>query len=76
MTANATSKITDAVRGLAATVGATARQVSRRRMVATGAVMAVMVATALLVRLPTAVQMRDWATSVGPWFPLAFLAAH
>ena len=20
--------------------------------------------------------MRDWATSVGPWFPLAFLAAH
>ena len=27
-------------------------------------------------RLPTAVQLRDWATSVGPWFPLAFLAAH
>ena len=26
--------------------------------------------------LPTAVQLRDWATSVGPWFPLAFLAAH
>ena len=21
-------------------------------------------------------QLRDWATSVGPWFPLAFLAAH
>jgi uncharacterized membrane protein YdjX (TVP38/TMEM64 family) len=22
------------------------------------------------------VQLRDWATSVGPWFPLAFLGAH
>jgi uncharacterized membrane protein YdjX (TVP38/TMEM64 family) len=76
VTANATGKITDAVRGLTATVVATARQVSRRRMVATGAVMAIVVAVALLVRLPTAVQMRDWATSVGPWFPLAFLAAH
>ena len=74
--ANATGKITDAVRGLTATVGATVRQVSRRRMVATGAVMAAVVAVVLLVRLPTAVQMRDWATSVGPWFPLAFLAAH
>ena len=21
-------------------------------------------------------QLRDWATSLGPWFPLAFLAAH
>ncbi|WP_293218723.1 TVP38/TMEM64 family protein, partial [Mycolicibacterium sp.] len=30
----------------------------------------------LLVPLPTAVQMRDWATSLGPWFPLAFLGAH
>jgi uncharacterized membrane protein YdjX (TVP38/TMEM64 family) len=30
----------------------------------------------LLVPVPTAVQLRDWATSVGPWFPLAFLAAH
>src|ERR1700749_5282007 len=45
-------------------------------MVATGAVMAIAVAVALLVPLPTAVQMRDWANSVGPWFPVAFLAAH
>ena len=36
----------------------------------------ILVAVALLVPLPTAVQLRDWATSVGPWFPLAFLAAH
>ena len=76
VTANATGKTIDALRGLTAAVIATAGQVSRRRMVATGAVMAIVVAVALLVPLPTAVQMRDWATSVGPWFPLAFLAAH
>jgi uncharacterized membrane protein YdjX (TVP38/TMEM64 family) len=45
-------------------------------MVLTGAVMAILVAVALLVPLPSAVQLRDWATSVGPWFPLAFLATH
>jgi uncharacterized membrane protein YdjX (TVP38/TMEM64 family) len=76
VTADATSRITDALRGLAAAVVATTRQVSRRRMVVTGAVIAIMIAVALLVPLPTAVQMRDWATSLGPWFPLAFLAAH
>jgi uncharacterized membrane protein YdjX (TVP38/TMEM64 family) len=36
----------------------------------------ILVAIAVWVPLPTAVQLRDWATSVGPWFPLAFLAAH
>lgn len=36
----------------------------------------ILVAIAILVPLPTAVQLRDWATSAGPWFPLAFLAAH
>ena len=36
----------------------------------------ILVAIAAAVPLPTAVQLRDWATSVGPWFPLAFLAAH
>jgi uncharacterized membrane protein YdjX (TVP38/TMEM64 family) len=45
-------------------------------MVATALVVAVLVAVALLVPLPTAVQMRDWATSAGPWFPVVFLAAH
>jgi uncharacterized membrane protein YdjX (TVP38/TMEM64 family) len=76
VTAPTTSRITDALRGLAAAVVATTRQVSMPRMVVTGAVTAVLIAVALLVPLPTAVQMRDWATSVGPWFPLAFLAAH
>ena len=27
-------------------------------------------------RCPAPVQLRDWAESVGPWFPLAFLLAH
>ena len=76
VTAPATRRFADALRGLAAAVAATARQVSKRRIVVTGLVVAVLIAVALLVRLPTAVQMRDWATSVGPWFPLAFLAAH
>ncbi len=76
MTAHATSRITDALRGLTAAVVATTRQVPRRRMILTGAVIAILIAVALLVPLPTAVQMRDWATSLGPWFPLAFLAAH
>jgi uncharacterized membrane protein YdjX (TVP38/TMEM64 family) len=76
VTANANSRIADALRGLTAAVVATARQVSKRRMVVTGALIAGLIAVALLVPLPTAVQMRDWATSVGPWFPLAFLAAH
>ena len=36
----------------------------------------ILVAILLLVPRPGAMQLRDWATSVGPWFPLAFLAAH
>ena len=76
MTAPATSKTTNALRGLAAAVAATARQVPKPRMILTGGVMAILVAVALLVPLPSAVQLRDWAASMGPWFPLAFLAAH
>jgi uncharacterized membrane protein YdjX (TVP38/TMEM64 family) len=36
----------------------------------------ILVAVAIVVPMPTAVQLRDWATSVGPWFPLTFLVAH
>jgi uncharacterized membrane protein YdjX (TVP38/TMEM64 family) len=43
---------------------------------AISAVAVILVALALWVPLPTAVQLRDWATSVGPWFPLAFFVAH
>ncbi len=45
-------------------------------MIATVVGITVVVAMATWVPLPTPVQMRDWAESVGPWFPLAFLLAH
>ncbi len=40
------------------------------------AAIAALVAAALLVPLPSAVELRDWATSLGPWFPVTFLLAH
>ena len=55
---------------------ATASTVSTRRFNAILAAIVILIAVAVLVPLPTAVQLRDWATSVGPWFPVAFLAAH
>jgi uncharacterized membrane protein YdjX (TVP38/TMEM64 family) len=54
----------------------TAKQVPPRQMAAIAATIVILVAILLLVPRPGAVQLRDWATSVGPWFPLAFLAAH
>lgn len=57
-------------------ISATARQMSRTRLILTAVVAVAVVAVVLLVPMPTAVQMRDWAASVGPWFPLAFLCAH
>ncbi|WP_421840179.1 TVP38/TMEM64 family protein [Mycobacterium sp.] len=76
MTAPAIDKTTYPLRGIAAAGVAMARQASRPR--AFGAVVGItaLAAVALLVDLPTAVQLRDWATSVGPWFPLAFLLVH
>jgi uncharacterized membrane protein YdjX (TVP38/TMEM64 family) len=40
------------------------------------AAVVILVAVAYLVPLPTALQMRDWATAAGPWFPLVFFLAH
>ena len=77
VTVSADGKIADTLRGVAAAVcrdrtpaAAPARPgdrggASRRRWQLT-----------LLVPLPTAVQLRDWARSLGPWFPAAFLVAH
>ena len=48
----------------------------RRRIVIAAVVAVIIVSVALLVPLPTAVQLRDWAKSVGPWFPPAFVAAY
>lgn len=59
-----------------AAVATTASQLPPRRLFAITTAIVILVAIALLVPLPTAVQLRDWATSVGPWFPLAFLGAH
>lgn len=64
------------LRSVRSAVVATARQVPKRRIVTTAIVGVILVAVALLVPLPTAVQLRDWATSLGAWFPLAFLGAH
>ncbi len=54
----------------------TAKQVPRRQLAAITATIVILVAIVLLVPRPGALQLRDWAESVGPWFPLAFLAAH
>ena len=68
--------LADAVRTVASALISTARQVSRTRVLFTAIAVAAVVAVVLLVPLPTALQLRDWAASAGPWFPLAFLAAH
>ena len=68
--------VVSTLRTVRAAVSTTAAQVPRRKIVAAATVIVILVAVVLLVPLPTAVQMRDWATSVGPWFPLAFFAAH
>ena len=71
-----TPKVRDALRGLRFATVASARQLPRQRIFATLVAIVILVAVAAFVPMPTAVQLRDWATSVGPWFPLAFLAAH
>jgi uncharacterized membrane protein YdjX (TVP38/TMEM64 family) len=68
--------VVNTLRALRAAVIATVSTVPPRRFVAILAAIVILVAVAVLVPLPTAIQLRDWATSVGPWFPLAFLAAH
>ena len=68
--------VVNTLRTLRAAVVATASTVAPRRFVAILTGIVILVAIALLIPLPTALQLRDWATSVGPWFPLAFLAAH
>lgn len=76
VTRQAIRRVDDALRPLGAAIVATARQAPRCRLLLTGGVMAILVAVALLVPLPSAVELRDWAISVGPWFPVAFLAIH
>jgi uncharacterized membrane protein YdjX (TVP38/TMEM64 family) len=68
--------VVSTLRALRAAVISTASSVPPRRFIAILAAIVILVAVAFLVPMPTAVQLRDWATSVGPWFPLAFLVAH
>jgi uncharacterized membrane protein YdjX (TVP38/TMEM64 family) len=68
--------VVSTVRAVCGAIVTTAAQLPRRRVVLLAAAIVILVAVAVLVPLPTAVQLRDWATSVGPWFPLAFLGAH
>lgn len=70
------NSVVSTLRSVRAAVAATLRTVPKRRFVTILIAIVILVAVAVLVPLPTAVQLRDWATSVGPWFPLAFLAAH
>lgn len=70
------NRVVTTFRAVRAAVVTTARQVPRRRLVTIGAVIVILVAVALFVPLPSAVQLRDWAQSVGPWLPLAFFTAH
>lgn len=71
-----TSNARTTLRNVTSALVATARQVSPTRIAVTLTAIVILVAIAFLVPLPTALQLRDWATSVGPWFPLAFLGAH
>jgi uncharacterized membrane protein YdjX (TVP38/TMEM64 family) len=71
-----TSTTSSTVRVVRSAVVTTARQIPSRRIVVTSITVVILVVAALFVPLPTAVQLRDWSTSVGPWFPLAFLGAY
>jgi uncharacterized membrane protein YdjX (TVP38/TMEM64 family) len=72
----ATSKITERRRDLGGALRAAARQLTGPRTLATVVGITLLIAAAKWLPLPSPVQMRDWAESVGPWFPLAFLGAH
>jgi uncharacterized membrane protein YdjX (TVP38/TMEM64 family) len=69
-------KTTSTLRRLANVLAAASRQVSRPKLLAIVAGITILVLAARFVPVPTAVQLRDWAESLGPWFPLAFLLAH
>jgi uncharacterized membrane protein YdjX (TVP38/TMEM64 family) len=76
VTASATCKITDSLRDLGCALGAAARRLARPRTLVTVAGITALIPLATWLPVPTPLQMRDWAESVGPWFPLAFLGAH
>ncbi|WP_019971249.1 TVP38/TMEM64 family protein [Mycobacterium sp. 141] len=68
--------VVSTLRTVRTAVMTTALQLPPRRIVGILAAVVILVAIAILVPLPTAMQLRDQADAVGPWFPLAFLGAH
>jgi len=68
--------IVSAVRTVFSAVQSAVVAMPLRRAVAIATMIVILVAVALWVPLPSAIQMRDWAATVGPWFPLAFFVAH
>ena len=68
--------VVNTMAALRAAVVSTAAQVPRRQLAAIAATIVILVAILVLVPRPGALQLRDWATSVGPWLPVAFLGAH
>jgi len=76
VTSGNTSKTTSTLRSLAGALAAASRQLRPLKFLAIVAGITILVAVAMFVPVPTAVQLRDWAESLGPWFPLAFLLAH
>ena len=76
MTSSILRRSLDTLRTVGSAITATVRQTSRTRIAVMTLAAAVLVAVVLFVPLPTAVQLRDWAASLGPWFPLAFFCAH
>jgi uncharacterized membrane protein YdjX (TVP38/TMEM64 family) len=72
----ATCKIARTLRDVVRALPAAARQLAGPRTAATVVGITLLIAVATWLPLPSPVQMRDWAESVGPWFPLAFLTAH
>lgn len=74
--APALAKTTSTLRNFAGALAVAARQASRPKFVAMVAGITILGVVALFVPVPSAPQLRDWAESVGPWFPLAFLLAH
>jgi uncharacterized membrane protein YdjX (TVP38/TMEM64 family) len=65
-----------ALRRVGAALTVTARQVSRTRIVLSVLAVVAIITIVVVVPLPTAVQMRDWSSAMGAWFPIAFLGAH
>ena len=51
-------------------------ELPRRRVIWTALAAVILIGIAFVVPVPSALQLRDWARALGPWFPVAFLVAH